>query len=266
MNHDKIINATNKIALYATVALIYWVFIFLISTAFDLRVFREHITEIFYLSLLGIFAILGGAVILNIMSNLSKISTMLSKSHDSTFLNEKLSRIKVIAFFLSFPLICVLLFGGNYLSAQKKKNMLIKSAQSLISENQVQLAKLADYQFSFEYASKAKKILEVICKIDKNFPHVTLILPDMIDDKKVFLGFSGDIYQELIKPIEKAKFIYSTARTDRQYLERVFAGEMKDIKFSFHEGHYELYYPIKIKGRILVLYLSDYQRYGKIGS
>lgn len=266
MDHDKVIKGTNKIALYATVALIYWVFVFLLITAFDLKIFREHMTEIFNLSLLGIFAILGGAIILNVMSNLSKISTVLSKRHGFSLPDEKLSKAKIIVFAVSFPLICVVLFGGNYLSADKKKNMLISSARSLVSENQVQLAKLADYRFSFEYASKAQKTLGVICKIDKNFPHVTLILPDSIDDKKVFLGFSGDIFRELIKPIEKAKFIYPASREDRQYLEKVLDGTAKDIKFSSDKGHYELYYPVQMNGRMLILYLSDYQRYGKFGS
>jgi len=72
MNHDQLIKGTNRVAIYSTAALFYWVFVFLIITAFDLKIFREHITEIFYLSLLGIFAILGGALILNVMSNLSK--------------------------------------------------------------------------------------------------------------------------------------------------------------------------------------------------
>jgi hypothetical protein len=120
MDHDKLIKGTNKVALYATVALVYWVFVFLLITAFDLRIFRERMTEIFYLSLFGIFAILGGAIILNVMSNLSKISTVMSKDHGYTLPDEKVSRTRIMVFALSFPLICVVLFGGNYLPAEKK--------------------------------------------------------------------------------------------------------------------------------------------------
>lgn len=54
MNHDFLIRHTNRIAVYATVTLIYWVFVFFLITIFDLKIFREHITETFFMSLLGI--------------------------------------------------------------------------------------------------------------------------------------------------------------------------------------------------------------------
>ena len=49
------------------------------------------------------------------------------------------------------------------------------------------------------------------------------------------------------------------------YLAEVFAGNITD-RFSSSNGHYELFYPVKIEGKIIVLYLSERQRYGKIGS
>ncbi len=44
MNHDRLISTTNKVAVYATFALFYWVFIFLVITVFDLKIFRENMT------------------------------------------------------------------------------------------------------------------------------------------------------------------------------------------------------------------------------
>jgi hypothetical protein len=266
MNHDRLIGLTNRVAVYATFALSYWVFVFLIITVFDLKIFREHMTEIFYLSLLGIFAILGGAVVLNVMSNLSKISGVLSQDRAWSSSIKKPARTTVIAIVLSFPIICALLFAGNSLSAEKKKNMLISSAQSLVSENRAQLSVLADYRFSKEYVIRAEKILQVVKKIDKYFPEVMLIVPDVIEGKKVFLGFSGDAYYDRNKPVEKHIFIYSASRDERLYLEKVFTGEEKNYKFSYRKGNYELYFPVQIDGRNIVLYLSDYQRYGKYGS
>jgi hypothetical protein len=266
MNHDQLIKGTNKVALYATIALFYWVFTFLVITAFDLKVFREHMTDIFYLSILGIFAILGGAIVLNVMSNLSKISTVLSQERGYPISSTKPSKLLITAIVLSFPLICAVLFAGNHLSAEKKKNMLISSAQSLISENQAVLASLADYHFSFDYVKKVDRTLEVIRKIDKNFPEVLLILPDSIDGKKVFLGFDGSLYRERVKPIEKSMFIYSATREDRAYLEKVFLGNETKYNFSSRKGHYQLYFPAVIKGKKIVLYFSDYQEYGKVGS
>lgn len=266
MNHDQLIKGTNKVALYATVALFYWVFIFLVITAFDLKVFREHMTEIFYLSILGIFAILGGAIVLNVMSNLSKISTVLSQERGHTGSSTKLSKPLIAAIILSFPLICVILFAGNHLSAEKKKNMLISSAQSLISENQADLASLADYRFSKDYVKRAEKTLNIIKKIDKNFPEIVVIVSDVIDRKKVFLGFGGYVEWNDKKPIERSMYIYSTASEERRYLEKVFSGDQTNYKFSSKKGHYELYFPAVIDGKKIVLFFSDYQEYGKVGS
>jgi hypothetical protein len=66
MNHSLIIKATNRVALYATVAFFFLVIVFLTITVFDLKIFHDHMTETFYLSILGIFAILFGALIINL--------------------------------------------------------------------------------------------------------------------------------------------------------------------------------------------------------
>ncbi len=223
-------------------------------------------TEIFYLSLLGISAILGGAIVLNVMSNLSKISAVLSQDRAGIGSIKRPARTTIIAVVLSFPIICGLLFTGNSLSAEKKKNMLISSAQSLVAENRPQLALLADYRFSDEYITRAERILKVIKKIDEFFPEVMLIMPDIIEGKKVFLGFSGDVYHDRNRPFENHTFIYSASHDERLYLEKVFDGEQRNYWFSYRKGNYELYFPAQINGKNMVLYLSDFQRYGKIGS
>ncbi len=266
MNYDRLIKFTNKVAIFATIALFYWVFIFLIITTFDLKIFREHITEIFYLSILAIFAILSGAIVLNVMSNLSKISSAISEGRGSNTPIKKLSRKTMIAIGVSFLLVCGILFAGNWLSAEKKKNMLISSAKSLVSENHTQLAILANYQFSKEYVKKAENTLTVIKKIDKYFPEVVLIVPDVVENKKVFLGFGGHEYREKDEEIEKHMFIYSASIEERLYLEKVFTGQENNYKFSYSKGNYELYFPALLDGKRVVLYFSDYQRYGKFGS
>jgi hypothetical protein len=268
MNHDRLISITNRVAVVATFALFYWVFIFLIITAFDLKIFREYMTQIFYLSLLGIFAILGGAIVLNVMSNLSKISNLLAERQGLSVSLAKVSKTKLAAIALSFPIICGLLFAGNILSAEKKKKMLIAAAQTLIAENQSDLAALSAYEFSKEYVIKAGKILSVIKKIDKNFPSVVLIMADKIDGKKVFLGFGSREYidDKEDKKIEKHKFIYSASHEDRLYLDRAFNGQERNYRFSYRKGNYELYFPVQVNGKSMVLYFSDYQEYGKFGS
>lgn len=266
MNNDLIIKSTNRVAIYATVALIYWTFIFLVITAFDLKIFREGMTEMFLLSLLGIFAILGGALILNVMSNLSKISTALSSEPQFGPAPEKQTNWRLVLALVVFPLIAVCLFAGNGLSEQRRKSLLVASAERLISENQSALQLLAEYKFSPEFVKSAEQTLDVLNKIDKSFPEVMIITPDTIDGKALFLGFGGRGYRGEKEKIEKQGYIYSTSRNEREYLAGVFAGNIVGYKFHAEKGNYQLYFPTTVGGKKMVLYFSDFQRYGKFGS
>ncbi len=266
MNHDFLIKNTNRIAVYATVALTYWVVVFLTITVFDLKIFRERMTETFYLSLLGIFAILGGAMVLNVMANLSKISTALGKQHALPTNAPQPSRLRLGVAALSLILIVVVLFVGNELSLKRKKELLISAAEKLVSENQDSLFMLADYKFSLDYAKKTAGALKVVQKIDKNFPEVMLVVPESITGKQVFLAFGGREYHDAKEENEKVSYIFPASQTEREYLSSVFVTGNKNYRFHGEKGSYQLYFPIEVSGKRFVLYFSDYQRYGKFGS
>jgi len=74
MNNKKLIKLSNIIGIISIILLIYWVFIFIAITVFDLKVFRENMTETFYLSVFGILALMFGALMINIMLNLTRIA------------------------------------------------------------------------------------------------------------------------------------------------------------------------------------------------
>lgn len=224
-------------------------------------------TEMFFLSLLGIFAILGGAIILNVMSNLSKISTAVSSAHDSTPVKSESSKLRLIVLGLCFPLIVAVLFVGNNLSAERKKTLLIRAAENLVAENQSSLTSLVDYQFSSDYVKSTENTLNVLNKIDRSFPEVMVIFPDSIEGKNLYLGFGGRRYSDdEKKKIEKSTYIYSTSRDERKYLEKIFTTGQTEFRFHADKGNYQLYFPTIIAGKKLVLYFSDFQRYGKFGS
>jgi hypothetical protein len=266
MNHDLIIKITNRVSIYATGALIYWIFVFLTIMVFDLKIFRERMTEMFFLSLLGIFAILGGAIVLNVMSNLSKISAAVASSHQLENASKSKTKWPLLLVLVSFPLIAACLFAGHELSAQRKKTLLVGSAERLISENQPALASLAEYKFSPEFVKSAGHTLNILNKIDKNFPEVMVIAPDTIDGKALFLGFGGRRYHDENEKIEKSAYIYSTSRDERDYLSGIFAGTEGSYRFRAEKGNYQLYFPTTVGGKKMVLYFSDFQRYGKFGS
>lgn len=262
MNHDFLIKTTNKVAFWAVIALVYWIFIFIVITVFDLKIFRQHISETFFMSVLAIFALLGGALVLNVMSNLSKISSSVGTQASATaaYGNKKW-------WLLSFPIIFTLLFAGNLASENNKEKMLVNSALSIIQQNPKYNQQFANYAFNDAYIQGTAHALEVVQKIDKHFPQVLVIQRDQIDGKEVYLNFSDYVRTADDKlPSTKQQYIFTTGKTERAYLKNVFDGVQNAHLFTASQGSYELFYPVVVKNKRYVMYFTDFQRYGKIGS
>lgn len=262
MDNDKIIRLTNRIALLSILLMIYWTFMYISITVFDFKVFRENITEAFYLSILGVFALLSGSVFVNIMFNLTKISQSLGSDEKQP--NTSNSKNKALIFLSTFPLIFLILYFGDMRSSTMKERHLIESAKFLLDENKKYVKYLANYSFSRQYILGVESRLKLMKKLDKNFPRVAVIVSDKIDGKEVYLGFRSYYFKE--KELDKSDFIFSSSKEERIYLKEVFSGKNKDDLFSAHDGFYELYYPVHIDGKIIVLYFSDRERFGKYGS
>ena len=123
MNPAKIVQLTNRVAFFSVGLLAYWVFIFVAITVFDFKIFRENITQAFYLSILGVFSLLGGAIILNIMLNMTRISEYFERKEGDVKSYKKPNKRVIAAALVSFPIIFGLLFLGDYRSSVKKKTM-----------------------------------------------------------------------------------------------------------------------------------------------
>lgn len=265
MNHKRIVKLSNTIGIISIILLLYWVFVFVSITVFGLKVFRANLTETFYLSIVGILALMLGALIVNVMLNLTRIAE--KHNVDEVHTPTKGSKKIALLFALSFPIIGGLLFGGDYLTSKKKEQMLIESAKSIIEGAPDKTETLLHYAFTKEWLIKTNDILDLYSETDKNFPHVSVIVVDSIGGTRVFLGFwgySGDL-SDTTQPMKK-NFIHETTKVERDYLNSVFLGNTKEVRFSAYNGRYELFYPILKDGKKIVLYFSDYQRYGKLGS
>ncbi|MFT3739183.1 MAG: hypothetical protein QM786_10535 [Breznakibacter sp.] len=265
MDNKSLVRLSNTIGIISIILLVYWVFVFISITVFGLKVFRENITETFYLSVVGILALMFGSLIVNVMFNLTRIA----EKHNQDDLNasKRTSKKLGLIFGLSFPLIFGLLFGGDYLTSKKKEKMLVASAKSIIENNKEKSDKLLNYSFNEDWIIETDDILDIYSKTDKHFPYVSVIVADSIDKSQIFLGFR-DYYGNLndtIQPIKK-NFIQQTTKEERDYLDNVFYKNLDNVRFSANNGRYELFYPYLKDGKKIVLYFSDYQRYGKIGS
>lgn len=258
-----VVKITNKIALISVALLMYWVFIFICSTVFGFKVFRENMTEMFLLSILGIFAILSAAIILNIMFNL----TAIAEGRQATEARDNKSyKIPTIAFLGSLVVIFILLYAGDVATSKKKEKFLVSSASDLLEEQKEILARLANYNFSREYIESVSQDIKVLSKVEEKFPKVTVITRDRLDGKPILLGFTS--YAGLGEDEEalKADYILSTSSEERQYLNSVFDGAAINHRFSSNDGRYEIYYPVKTDKGQIVIHLSQHSRYGKIGS
>lgn len=95
MNAKQIVRLSNIIGITSILLLLYWVFTFIVIEVFGLKVFRENMTESFYLSILGILALMAGSLIVNLMFNLTRIAER--KNEDEV--NVKSTRRKVLTCF-----------------------------------------------------------------------------------------------------------------------------------------------------------------------
>lgn len=266
MNSKSLVKLSNAIGIISIVMLIYWVFVFISITVFRLKVFRENMTETFYLSIFGILALMFGALIINVMFNLTRIAER--HNQDNVVSPKNTAKKLWLIFGLSFPLILVFLFGGDYLTSKKKERMLVASAKSIIENNMKKADKLLNYSFNKTWIMETSDILDTYSKTDTHFPHVSVIVADNMDNAQIFLGF-GTYYWDRTdtKDPVKKNFIRETTKSERDYLNKVFSDENFDeIRFSARHGKYELFYPYVKDGKKIVLYFSDHQRYGKIGS
>jgi hypothetical protein len=264
MSNKSLVRLSNIIGIISIILLVYWVFVFISITVFGLKVFRENITATFYLSVVGILALMFGSLMINVMFNLTRIAE--KHNQDDLNVSKRTSKKIGLIFGLSFPLILGLLFGGDYLTSRKKEKMLIASAKSIIENNKEKSDKLLNYSFNESWIIETDDILELYSKTDKHFPYVSVIVADTIDKSQFFLGFR-DHYGKLndtIQPIKK-EFIQQTTKEEREYLDNVFYKKNDEVRFSAIDGRYELFYPYVKDGKRIVLYFSDYQRYGKIG-
>ncbi len=270
MNRDRMIKLTVNVAIIAIVLLIYWVFTFVSITVFDLKVFKENITESFYLSVLGILALLAGGLIVNLILNLTKIAETLAERggppRDAAKPAPRRRRWLAPFVILSFPMLFLALWLGNHASEAQKRRYLVEAARSVAETYAAEIAGMGDYSFNARYVNATGAILGRMAREDENFPSVSLILEDDVGRRKAFLEFSQN--EDWVKDVERTRqyFIFSSSAEEKEYLARALDGRESGLRFSAEKGNYELYYPVKTPKRVIVLRFSDRSEYGKLGS
>lgn len=293
MNKTKIVNWANAIGIIAVLCLIYWVFIFLVNTVFGLKIFKEHLTEAFLMSVLGLLALMAGTLMVSLMLNITRIAASLEKltssltntSLASSLMSAKQKLMIIGTIVLSFVLIAGGMFAGDAYTRYEKKRMLLTMANSLVEENKNKLQMVESFNFDEGSVKRLNRQINIIAKIDSNVRGLSLLLPDSVDGRPVVLGFgeqtnwhaermaveaaeaaaaAGQAEEHAKKvDIQKTDFIFSASQAQRAYLKDVFEGKTTEPRFEANNGNYELFYPLTINKKVVIFYFNDYQRYGK---
>lgn len=260
MNKKRVVQLSNVIGIVAILCLLYWTFIFISITVFGLKVFKENITETFYMSVFGILTLMAGALIINIMLNLTRIAEKLNADTEQS-VRRWSGKLKYL-FILSFLIIFGLLYLGDVMSSKKKEKYLISATLQMTVDFGDKLDSIANYRWDNDYLKATAKNLSLMSAGNEQLNYITVIQKDTVDGHEVFLNIHSwysDTYSE------KRDFIYRCSLEEKEYLKKVFNDNYKESRFSAHDGDYELYYPISRKNKTIVLYITDQQRYGKIG-
>ncbi|MBN8678239.1 MAG: hypothetical protein J0M29_08440 [Chitinophagales bacterium] len=260
MNNKSIVKLSNAIGLASIILLVYWVFILICTTVFKLQILGENLSQNFYLSLVGILALMLGSLFVNIMFNLTRIAEKHNQDHLQE--SEKVSKRPLQVLGLSFILVLCLMLGGDYLTSREKERMLISSAKSIIENNPEQSDKLLHFSYTNQWINETSDILEIYSRTDNHFPFVTVVVADTMLSSRVYLGFnkhlrnSGDL-------TPKTRFIQTTNQEEREYLDKVFLQNLNEIRFTAEDGHYELFYPYRKDNKCIVLHFSESPRFSR---
>lgn len=281
MNKTRIVNWANAIGIIAVVCLIYWVFIFMVNTVFGLKIFKAHLTEAFFMSVLGLLALMAGTLMVSLMLNITRIAASLEKltssltntSLTSSLMSARQKLLLLGGIVLSFVLIAVGMFAGDAYTRYEKKRLLLNMATTLVEENKNTLQATNSFVFSRPAVVELGRQLEMIAKIDSTVDELSLLVQDNIDGRPVVLSFNRNASWRAVhddnkegQELRKINYLFSASQAQRVYLNEVFAGKTTESRFEANNGNYELFYPVVINKKVVVFYFNDYQRYGKFSS
>ena len=260
MDSKKMVKLSNRIGFIAVLALIYWVIIFITTNVFELSIFGRTVSDTFTMSIIGILVLMFGALIINIMFNLSRIAD--KNNNDNEKINKKMGKGMII-FIISLPVIIISLFLGNYLSEKKVEKEFKHSAEEIIGSYESELDKIIDYTFEKDWINNSINLFSLMTRLNHNIYNISIILEDEINGNPVYLMFGSArniIKTEAIS--KKIDFVMRNNLDERKYLEKVFKENYNEKHFISHTRAYNLFIPYEKNGNRVVLFFSNRRDFG----
>ncbi|QQO10464.1 hypothetical protein [Breznakiella homolactica] len=264
MNAKKMVKLSNGIGFVAVISLLYWVIIFITVQVFGLKIFKEHITEVFIYSIIGILVLMSGALMINVMINLTRIAEKIN--NDNELGKTTKNRKGILVFLVSIPLIIMGLFLGNFLSTKKIERELKMSGDEIISTYRSEIDTITDYSLSKEWINSVVNIINFMLRIDTNITDAAIILEDEINGNNFYLTFNrwDEISKNENTEINKLRYIRNYDFKERQYLERVFNDGYNEKYFIQNNDSYDLFIPYRNGEKTIIVFFSNRQRYGSL--
>lgn len=263
MNPRKIVKLSNYIGLVAIFCLVYWVFIFMSMTILDLKIFQEQVTEAFFLSIFSIIVVMIATLMINIMFNLTRIAE--KHNTDQQYANTR-SKLWVGLLIISFPVLFGALILGHNLSMSKRQQLLISSAHSVLKNYSQSIQSISAYHFDPDWIKTTKESLTVLSKTDSEFPRISVIVKDQLDNgSTVYLSFDDNRYSsrdENDNAPTKIDFLLATTQQQREYLDRAFKDPHVEVYYERNRNDYKLFVPYQHEGNTVVFSFGDYYPYG----
>lgn len=223
-------------------------------------------TEIFFLSIFSIIAVMSGALMINIMFNLTRIAE--KHNSDQNYTNRN-SKIWVCLLLLFFPLIGGMLYAGHRFSMHERQQILISSANSVLTNYNQYIQDISDYHFDKEWINNTAQSLKLLSSMDSQLPNIRVIVSDQLENgSKTYLIFSDYGYSNSSTDNEPKKIAYllTTDQQQREYLNEAFKNPKIGIHYEREGSNYRLFVPFQHENKTVIFLFSDYYAYGKIGS
>lgn len=263
------IRLSNRIAFIALALIIYLVFSLAVILVFELKVFNENMTILFGYTIIGVFLILLGAIVMNVMLNLTSIAES-QAGIPSSITTFKYPKITIMSGIMVFFVIFAALYLLNQNNERKRESYLVNTANQLVEKHSAVFNRMTAYQYSMLYLSTLKNDLTLLLKIEERLPNAIVLVADEVDGQKVILGLGRNSYYYTDEETDenvlysKRSHIFSTSQEERNYLFSVFDGNTDEYKYSSHDEKFELYFPIQNENGKIVLYLNKTNsRYAK---